>query len=565
MTMQLLCPKSLWTLASLAVLAGCGPGVASLPGAPEEAPPAPAVGEPSPPSASDDTERAYPEQRGVARSGVLLLETKQAITYEEVGGEAVLEGDMVLDRGLYAPIADGEVGSREDGLATVSSESRLWPRGVVPYVIDSSLSQSDSRVSGAIAHWHANSALRFVKRTTETAYVSFRDGSGCSSSVGRTGSKQYITIADGCSMGATIHEIGHAIGLYHEQARTDRAQHVKILWANIEDGKEHNFNIYSSGRDVGAYDITSIMHYGSYSFSSNDRPTITRLDGSTFSSNRKALTAGDISGVAKLYAGIAGPLPDTTRPTISLTNPTEGQSVSGTVVLRVNIQDNVGVTKVEFFIDGTRVDTDVTGDSMTYTWDTTAVANGSHTLEARAYDAAGNSATDSSSVRVANASAACATATQLLVNPGFESGVSGWSASAGVIDDSTRTPGRTGAWKAWMLGYGSTHTDSLSQTVSIPADACTVTLKFWLKVASSEPSATQAYDTVTVQLQDSAGAVLKTVATFSNLHVGTAFVERTFDLGAYKGRSVKLVFAGAEDASGSTHFLLDDLSLVYTR
>jgi hypothetical protein len=124
-------------------------------------------------------------------------------------------------------------------------------------------------------------------------------------SVGRLGGQQFINLADGCSTGNTIHEIGHSLGMWHEQARADRGDHILVNLANVEPGKEHNFNTFSAagndGRDVGPYDLDSIMHYGSFAFSTNGQPTITLLDGSTFTTNRTAVTATDVCTVQRFH------------------------------------------------------------------------------------------------------------------------------------------------------------------------------------------------------------------------------------------------------------------------
>ncbi|GJJ05431.1 hypothetical protein RugamoR64_59690 [Duganella rhizosphaerae] len=152
-------------------------------------------------------------------------------------------------------------------------------------------------------------------------------------------------------------------------------------------------------------------------------------------------------------------------------------------------------------------------------------------------------------------------ATQLIVNGGFESGASSWTATSGVISSDASQAAHAGAYKAWLDGYGSAHTDTLYQTVTIPADATSATLAFWLKVVSSETTTTTAYDTLKVQVRSSANAVLATLATYSNLNKGSTYVQKSFDLSAYKGQTVRIYFEGVEGTTVSTAFLIDDVTL----
>jgi hypothetical protein len=146
----------------------------------------------------------------------------------------------------------------------------------------------------------------------------------------------------------------------------------------------------------------------------------------------------------------------------------------------------------------------------------------------------------------------------LLVNPGFESGATGWSASSGVVTNDSGAPARTGSWKAWLNGYGTTHTDTLAQTVSVPA-ASTASLSFYLYVSSQETTTSTAYDTLRVQA--TSGGATTTLATYSNLNKGSSYVLRTLNLSAYTGKSVTLTFTGTEDSSLATSFVVDDTSL----
>ena len=146
----------------------------------------------------------------------------------------------------------------------------------------------------------------------------------------------------------------------------------------------------------------------------------------------------------------------------------------------------------------------------------------------------------------------------LLANPGFESGATAWSATSGVITTSPGAPARSGSWKAWLNGYGTTTTDSVSQTVTIPA-ASSASLSFWLHVSSAETTSSTAYDRLTVQVVS--GGTTTTLRTFSNLDEGSSYVQRTFDMSAYTGKTVTLRLTGTEDSSLATSFVVDDTSL----
>ncbi|MFI8962970.1 hydrolase [Streptomyces sp. NPDC053493] len=153
------------------------------------------------------------------------------------------------------------------------------------------------------------------------------------------------------------------------------------------------------------------------------------------------------------------------------------------------------------------------------------------------------------------------TAGQLLANPGFESGATAWTASSGVITDDPGRPARTGSYKAWLSGYGSAHTDTLSQTVTIPAGCTTASLSFHTRIDTAETTTTTAYDTLKVQVLNSGGTVLSTLATYSNLNASSGYVQRAFSLAAYAGQTVTLRFTGTEGSQLQTSFVIDDTAL----
>lgn len=153
------------------------------------------------------------------------------------------------------------------------------------------------------------------------------------------------------------------------------------------------------------------------------------------------------------------------------------------------------------------------------------------------------------------------TALQLLLNPGFESGAANWTATAGVITSSASQAAHGGSWKAWLDGYGSTHTDSVYQQVTIPASANTATLTFWLHIDSAETTTTVQYDKLQVQIRNSSNSVLATLATYSNLNKAAGYSQKSFNVTAYKGQTIRVYLLGTEDSSLQTSFVADDFAL----
>ncbi len=239
---------------------------------------------------------------------------RKAVQYAEIDGLAVFEGDIVLgsveefeQQGMR--LAGGEGGPVLASIG-ISGPQFRWPNGVVPYEIDPSM-PNQQRVTDAIAHWEAVTPLRFPLRSSGSFddWIRFQGGSGCSSQVGRRGNQQVITLGGGCTTGNAIHEIGHAVGLWHEQSREDRDTFIRIVWENIDPAFQHNFLQHiSDGDDLGAYDYGSIMHYPPNAFSMNGQDTIIPLQAlgpGVVMGQRDGLSPGDIAGVLAMYPNLA--------------------------------------------------------------------------------------------------------------------------------------------------------------------------------------------------------------------------------------------------------------------
>ena len=144
---------------------------------------------------------------------------------------------------------------------------------------------------------------------------------------------------------------------------------------------------------------------------------------------------------------------------------------------------------------------------------------------------------------------------QKLANTGFESGNSGWTATAGVLGNTSGQTAHSGSRYAWLAGYGRTHTDRLSQSVTIPAGCTNSTLSFWLHIDSAERTTTRVFDTLTVR----AGST--TLMSFSNLNRAAGYTQRSVQVGQFAGQTVTITFTGSEDQSLQTSFVIDDTAL----
>ncbi len=163
----------------------------------------------------------------------------------------------------------------------------------------------------------------------------------------------------------------------------------------------------------------------------------------------------------------------------------------------------------------------------------------------------------------ANEARATVLAPQILGNSSFENGASNpapWAATPGVINNSPKEPAHGGSWYAWLDGYGLTHTDTLAQTVTLPATLSTATLNFYLHIDTAERG-TAAHDVMKMQIRNSSGAVLATLATYSNLNAAYGYSLKTFNLLPYKGQTIQLYFTGSENSSLPTSFVVDDCAV----
>lgn len=156
------------------------------------------------------------------------------------------------------------------------------------------------------------------------------------------------------------------------------------------------------------------------------------------------------------------------------------------------------------------------------------------------------------------------TGTNLVSNAGFEQGTAAWTETATggypIITNGSRA--HAGSWYAWLGGYDNA-VDTLYQLVTVPSQATQATIRFWYFIETFESATGVAYDTMTISIADPAsGATLATLATFSNVNAASGWVQSAaYDVSAFRGRTVRLVFRGTTDFSNITNFYVDDITL----
>jgi hypothetical protein len=232
---------------------------------------------------------------------------------------------------------------------------------------------------------------------------------------------------------------------------------------------------------------------------------------------------------------------------VTVTNPGNRTGTVGTATsLQISASDSGGAA-LTYAASG--LPTSLTINASTGLISGTPSAAGTFTVTVSASDSTGASGSTTFTWTISGGGGGGCSG-QVLTNPGFESGSTGWTASSGVINtDGAHSHAGTGY--AWLNGYGSTHTDTLSHSVSIPA-GCSAALSYYLWINSAETTTSTAYDKLVLSVN---GA---TVQSFSNVNKGTGYVQRSVSLSAYAGQTVTIKWTGTEDSSLQTSFFVDD-------
>jgi len=267
------------------------------------------------------------------------------ILYEVRDGFAIYQGDMILAKASDLAAAKshaashplmalaGKNGEHSDSLTIAPNffaTIGLWPvvNGVVrvPYTITNVNTQNTANINAAITE--SNTQLAGVVQwepatASDVNLVNFDfDPSNltgaCEAYVGMVGMTQTIGGSINCTTTTILHEMGHTLGLYHEQSRADRNNYVNYMEQNIDKPNHDNFDIvgYSSA-DSGYYNYASIMEYGPFNFNKDGvSPTLETIPpGMVLGDSLPQYTTGDLDGIMRLYAHAPSSITVDTNPT----------------------------------------------------------------------------------------------------------------------------------------------------------------------------------------------------------------------------------------------------------
>src|SRR5580704_3537033 len=248
----------------------------------------------------------------------------------------------------------------------------------------------------------------------------------------------------------------------------------------------------------------------------------------------------------------------TTGNTVTVTNPGSQTGTVGTAAsLQISASDSASGQTLTYSATGLPAGLSI--NSSTGLISGTPTTSGSYSVTVTAKDTTGASGSASFTWTINSASSGC-TAAQLLGNPGFETGsISPWTSTADVLANTDEgVPAQAGSWLAWMDGYGTAHTDTVAQTVTIPSTCVSAVFTYWVEDNSTT---TNTANKLVLEVLNSSGTVLQTIPVATAANNGTKYVEYTTSLASYIGQKITVKFVATEVSGGNTSFFEDSNGL----
>jgi hypothetical protein len=456
-------------------------------------------------------------------------------------------GMITTDSGVVTGLEttfDGDFsGSDNNKVSIFSPGTQTTPVGGSVYLQmqgeDTCTGSLSYKASGLPAGLSINSTTGVISGTTKTAGTSSVTVTG-TDSTGPSGSASFTWTIGTTSNTVTVTNPGSQTGT------VGTAASLQIAATDSASGQTLTYSATGLPAGLSISSTTGLI---------SGTPT-------TAGSSSVTVTAKDTTG-ASGSASFTWTINPTATNTVTVTNPGSQTGTVGTATsLQIAATDSASGQTLTYSATGLPAGLSISSTTGLISGTPTTAGSSSVTVTAKDTTGASGSATFSWTI---SAASGCG-AQQLIQNGGFATGsLTPWTASSGVLtaaSSSHPSYPSTDPYLAWIDGYSGKHTDTLSQTVTIPASCTTATLSFWLYIDSDDPT-NKAYDTFTTQVLNSSGTVLATLGTLSNQNEGTGYVEHSYSVSSFIGQTITIKFTGTETLGDGydTSFFEDDNAL----
>lgn len=222
---------------------------------------------------------------------------------------------VYVDNVEYYQLDDMLISTKESAHTNkMDANVPAWTDGKVVYEFAPDVTAENRQNFVAAAQiWAEIANLEFIERTTEANHIYITNDNKNFATVGMVGGRQTLAMVSWGTQYVIVHELGHSLGMWHEQMRSDRDDYVTINIDNIDPDQRYNFTKRNTN-NLAEYDFQSVMHYGQYAWTQNSLPTITVKPGyekyTELLGQNSYISAGDQLAAARTYGAKIIEIPD---------------------------------------------------------------------------------------------------------------------------------------------------------------------------------------------------------------------------------------------------------------